>query len=552
MRVQAVIGAGFAALAAGARLPRSRSDSNFQIVTVTTTVLPRDCASAATSTNDRAVTITTTVPPKACASPETEPVTITLTETVYITLTLYVSPVTSTVSSKGESRATEETFVTYTTAASRFETNPAVTNDSSSQHSTLTMTVHPLPVSEPTTTITSVSTEVITITFSDTLSSSGLPDKSVPQLPTTEADNSAEASDISATPSTPIAIPPMPPIPSTISTVGSAPGTAELPTLTLPITTVIPTTLSAVTSKPYGPSGWNSTNPVNATAQATGMQCMSGGPNPSCSKPVIVSIAKRQVGVMVTATINGQIVSWVNNWDGGALSSPSSSTQTAIIEITRTISEPSPTPTKCGESGEFTMDFDNLPRFSPSNNDAAAFPPIFNPYNHLFFSDGWSYGPPPTEPYPPTSNPHIGIYIPEKSEDNRGSPYAGLLHGGEFGAGPRSSLDTFWFDAYSANFGCDNGSANTTCAVTVSAVRYSAQTKIEESAGTRRFAIPPCPGYRNCRLSSLDFGDSFLGISGLKFSASVQDKPAIFFVDDIKMNWYNNTCAAGLERLRSR
>ncbi|KLJ08504.1 hypothetical protein EMPG_16047 [Blastomyces silverae] len=555
MRLQAVIGAGFVALAAGARLPRSvssPSDSNGQIVTVTTTVLPRVCASAETSTNDRAVTITTTVPPKACASPDTEPVTITLTETVYITLTLYVSPVTSTVSSKGESRATEETFVTRTTAASRFETNPVVTNDSSSQHSALTVTVHPLPVSESTTTITSVSTEVITFTLSDTLPSSGLPDKSVPPLPTTKVDSSAQASDISATPSTPRVISSVPPIPSTISTVGSAPSTPPLSTLTLPTTAVIPTTLSAVTSKPYGPSGWNFTNLVNATAQATGMQCISGGPNPRCSKPAIGSIAKRQVGVMVTATINGQIVSWVNNWDGGALSSPSSSTQADIIEITRTISEPSSTPTRCGESGEFTMDFDDLPRFSPSINDTAPFPPIFNPYNHLFFSDGWSYGPPPTEPYPPTSNPHIGIYIPEKSEDNRGSPYAGLLAGGEFGAGPRRSLDTFWFDAYSANFGCDNGSANTTCAVAVSAVRYSAQTKTEESAGTRRFVIPPCPGYRNCTLSPLDFGDSFRGISGLKFSASVQDKPVIFFVDDIKMNWYNNTCAAGLERLRSR
>ncbi|OJD21291.1 hypothetical protein ACJ73_07369 [Blastomyces percursus] len=555
MRLQAVIGAGFVALAAGARLPRSVSswkDLNYQIVTVTTTVLPRVCASTETSSSDPAVTITTTVPPNACASPEAERVTITRTETVYITLTLYVSPVTSTVSSKDESRATEETFVTYTTAASRFETNPAVTNDPSSQHSTLTMTVHPLPVSEPTTTSTSVSTEVITFTLSDTLSSSGLPDISVPQLPTTKADNSAQESYISATPSTPTAIPSIPLIPSTISTVGSVPSTPALSTLTLPTSTVIPTTLSAVTSKPYGPSGWNSTNSVNATAKATGTQCISVGPNPSCSKPAVVSVAKRQVGVMVTAIINGQIVSWVNNWDGSALSSPPSSTQTAIIEITRTISEPSSTPTKCGESGEFTMDFDKLPRFSPSNNDTAAFPPIFNPYNHLFFSDGWSYGPPPTEPYPPTSNPHIGIYIPEKRKDNRGSPYAGLLDGGEFGAGPRSSLDTFWFDAYSANFGCDNGSTNTTCAVTVSAVRYSAQTKIEETAGTRSFAIPPCPGYRNCMLSPLDFGDSFRGISGLKFSASVQDKPVIFFVDDIKMNWYNNTCAAGLERLRSR
>ncbi|PGH02916.1 hypothetical protein GX51_04372 [Blastomyces parvus] len=549
MRLQTVVGAGFVALAAGACLPRSWSDSNTQTVTVTTTVLPRICASAETTTKDQAVTITTTVSPKPC---DTKPVTITITSTIHVTLTLYVSPVTSTVSPKGETRATEESFVTYTTATSRFETNPAVPNDSSSEHSVLTVTVHPIPVSEATTTIKSTSTKVITFTVSDTLPLSGLPDKSMPPPPTTEAGSGAHATGISATSSTPIVISSMSPIPSTISTTYSEPSTPPLSTLTLPTTAVIPTTLSAIPSKPYGPSGWNSTNSVNATAQATGMQCISGAPNPRCSTPAIVSITQRQVGVMVTATINGQIVSWINNWNGGAVSSPSSSTQAAVIEITRTTSEPSSTPTSCGESGEFTMDFDNLPRFSPSDNNTASFPPIFNPYSHLFFSDGWSYGPPPTEPYPPTSNPHVGIYIPAKSEENDGSPYAGLLAPGEFGAGPRKSLDFFWFDVYSANFGCDNGSANTSCAVTVSAVRYSTQTKTEEAAGSRRFTIPPCPGYRNCRLFPLDFGDNFRGISGLKFSASVQDKPAIFFVDDIKMNWYNNTCAAGLERLRHR
>ncbi|KAG5297348.1 hypothetical protein I7I48_06434 [Histoplasma ohiense] len=343
-----------------------------------------------------------------------------------------------------------------------------------------------------------------------------------------------------------------PPAPSTLSTIAGAPGTSRLSTRISHPTITNTTTASAVPSKPYGPSGWNFTNPANGAAQATGVQCVSGHPNPNCSKPPIVSISKRQVGVMVTATINGQIVSWINRWDGGALSSPTPSTQAPIIEITRTKSSPSSTPTKCGESGEFTMDFDDLPRYSPSNNDTAPFPPIFNPHNHLFFSDGWSYGPPPTEPYPPTSNPHIGIYIPEKSKDNRGSPYAGLLAGGAFGAGPRSSLNTFWFDAYSANFGCDNGFSNTTCAVTVSAVRYSTLTKTEEAAGIRKFTLPPCPGYKGCTLSPLDFGDSFRGISGLQFSASVRDKSVILFVDDIKMNWYNNSCAAGLERLRSR
>ncbi|OJD15629.1 hypothetical protein AJ78_04121 [Emergomyces pasteurianus Ep9510] len=502
---------------------------NDQIVTITTTVPPKFCASTETNTNDQVVTITTTVSPKTCASPDNHPLTTTVTETVYITLTLYVSPVgprTSSACKNGlacaastrESKLTEETFVTYTKTASRSETEPAITNagsnDVSSQRSTLTMTVYPIPVSEYTTIVTSISTETISLPLTDVPWSTDFPVNPVPPPPSTKAD---------------------------------------LSTTSTPIASFIPTTLSAVPSKPYGPSGWNFTNSATATAQGTGVQAVSGRFTPESSQPAVISITKRQVGAMVSATINGQIVSWINKWDGGALPSAPPSSGTPIIEINRTaISTPSSIPTMCGESGEFTMDFDDLPRYSLSNNNTASFPPIFNPYNHLFFSDGWSYGPPPTEPYPPASNPHIGIYVPDKNKDNRGSPYAGLLSGGEFGAGPRSSLNTFWFDAYSAYFGCDNGSANTTCAVTVSAVRYSTKTNAEEAAETRKFTLPPCPGYKNCTLSPLDFGDSFRGISGLQFSASVQDKPVILFVDDIKMNWYNNTCAAGLERLRSR
>ncbi|OAX85149.1 hypothetical protein ACJ72_00484 [Emergomyces africanus] len=518
MRVQAAIGAAFVALAAGVRLPRSWNDINTQVVTITTTVPPKFCVSAETNTNDQIATTTTTVSPKACASSVNQLFMTTVTETVYITLTLYISPGGSTTSpackgsitcavSKHESMATEQTLVTYTKTASRFETKPAITissgNDTSSQHSTLTVTVYPIQVS----------TETISLPLTGVPLSTGLPEKPVPPPPSTMADP---------------------------------------PTITTPTAALILTTLSAVPSKPYGPSGWNFTNSVTATAQGTGIQGVSGGISHTSSQLAIISIRKRQVRAMVTATINGQIVSWINNWDGGAVPSPSTSSRGPVIEINGTINTPPSIPTKCGESGEFTMNFDDLPRYSPSNNNTASFPPIFNPYNHLFFSDGWSYGPPPTEPYPPASNPHIGIYVPEKNKDNRGSPYAGLLSGGEFGAGPRSSLNNFWFDAYSAYFGCDNGSTNTTCAVTVSAVRYSTKTSTEEAAGTRKFTLLPCPGYKNCTLSPLDFGDSFRGISGLQFSASVQDKPVIFFVDDIKMNWYNNTCAAGLERLRSR
>ncbi|ODH46095.1 hypothetical protein GX48_07815 [Paracoccidioides brasiliensis] len=489
--------------------------------------------------------MTSYVLPESCTSSKKQTLTTTITETVYVTITQYFPSVLSTTSTDSEDNSVCE--------APTLESKNIL--HATISEATITATVYPIPVSEYTTFVTSFLTKVITLTLIDAPVSSYLENEPISQSITPVTYRSTEASQILITqPSPSASTTSSTPVSSTnLSTHITLP-TPSTSAKIAPTTSAIPTTLSAVPSRAYGSSGWNSTIPTSTMAQGTGILIVSGAliPKPSfLSQPAYEPISKRQVGAMVTATINDQVVSWLNVWKGSPLSSPAQSL-TSVVESTKTITTPSSVPTKCGELGEFTMDFDDLPRFSPADNNTAPFPPIFNPYYHLFFSDGWAYGPPPTEPYPPISNPHIGIYVPSAGEDNHGSPYAGLLAGGQFGAGPRSSINTFWFDAYSTYFGCDNGSTNNSCAVTVSAVRYSTVTRTEEDAGTRTFTLPPCPGYENCALSPLDFGDSFSGISGLQFSAFVGDKPVIWFIDNIKMNWYNNSCTAGLERLRSR
>ncbi|PGH12375.1 hypothetical protein AJ79_04323 [Helicocarpus griseus UAMH5409] len=522
MRVQAVIVAAFVALAAGAFLPRSWNATIDHVVTITTTICPRTCSE------------TCTVP---VVKTSTKTTTTTVTETIYVTITQNVTPTLPTPSSNPESDfvcaapKSEGTALEFGTSlapsAKSPITNTGNENNPSPPQSTRTVTVYPIPLSEYTTLVTSQSTGVVTLTLVDPPDLGDLEKKPVQQWSTVETASSIQASQTSNTPPAPL--------------------------ITTP--PAISTTVISNPPKAYGSNGWNSTSSATATGQGTGTQAILGTANPESStrsKLAITVLKKRQLGAMVTATIDGQVVSWANDWDGSAPSSTRSPlTLTSTTTTTQAIATPSSTPEKCGESGEFTIDFDGLPGFATGAN-SSSFPPIFNPYYHFFFSDGWSYGPPPAVPYPSISKPYIGIYVPSKHKENRGSPYAGLLDGGQFGAGPRSGLDTFWFDTYSAYFGCDNGSPNTPCEITVSAVKYSTTTKKEEPAGMRSFTLPSCPDYKNCALSKLDFGDSFRAISGLQFSATVAGEPVIWFVDDIEMNWYNNTCAAGLERLRHR
>ncbi|KAK2857275.1 hypothetical protein FQN49_004861 [Arthroderma sp. PD_2] len=271
---------------------------------------------------------------------------------------------------------------------------------------------------------------------------------------------------------------------------------------------------------------------------------------------------ERQVGAVVIATMNGKVVSWKNEWSGKPKSPGTSSIATKSSvptsdihtqEATRTIQmvrsrthEAGAAPTSCGETGYFTINFDDLPSYSPGKDQKAAYPPIFSPYHHFFFSGGWSYGPPPAEPFAPVSNPHIGIYVPAGKKGVKARPK------GEFGAGPRAAKKLFWFDAFVGHAGCDNGNSTMPCELTVTGLKYSAESDTEIPAGTSKFVIPPCIGPKHCNLTRLIFGDGFSGLSGMEIEARVGGKAVTWYVDDLKLRWHDDTCAAGIERQRSR
>lgn len=162
--------------------------------------------------------------------------------------------------------------------------------------------------------------------------------------------------------------------------------------------------------------------------------------------------------------------------------------------------------------------------------------------------------PPPNDPFPPQSGNRLAQFVPYLNNTLNGSADAGSIPDSSFGAGPRNYDNRYWFTAYSAWVGCDNGATNLsqTCDFVATAYQWDNLTQTELVVATQHFQIPPCPGFVDCQLTKITFSYLFYKLSTLSFYANVQGNISQFWLDSLNMNWYNNTCEAGLARIQSR
>jgi hypothetical protein len=198
------------------------------------------------------------------------------------------------------------------------------------------------------------------------------------------------------------------------------------------------------------------------------------------------------------------------------------------------------------------LQFDNLPMFSTTDNSTTAHPPVFNPFEHFWWGDCWTYAPPPNEKYLPQEGVHLANCIPNNNNTVIGSPNAGLLPANGFGAGPRESINAYWFDAHSTFVACDDTpfDLNGTCQFSVTAWKWDGTTEIVLS--TDVYTLPSCRSGVNCRLHQIPFPLTYTGLTSLNFSATIDDEPRSFYMDTIHLDWFNNSCEAGLMRISSR
>jgi len=210
-----------------------------------------------------------------------------------------------------------------------------------------------------------------------------------------------------------------------------------------------------------------------------------------------------------------------------------------------------PGPTSCGESGKFLLNFDDT--VVPNTEQVLKADGLINPYHHLFYANGYTDVPDKWEPYPAISQPNVAIFLPLTGNLFAKQPFSGSLLPGEIGAGPRASVDAYWFNAYSGYFGCAlNGI--TPCTLRISGYRYDDVLKGEVLVAEQNATLPACYGYINCRLTQVFFNDGFQALSGIQFNAYTANLsiPQVHMMDDLALEWYNNTCSAGILRIGHR
>ncbi|KAG9837134.1 hypothetical protein KCU77_g11359, partial [Aureobasidium melanogenum] len=229
-----------------------------------------------------------------------------------------------------------------------------------------------------------------------------------------------------------------------------------------------------------------------------------------------------------------------------------SRTSSTLTKIYGNTSISMPTPSVCGEHGDFTLTWDDESNFLPTEpvSEPSQASPASNPYHHMYFSDGFVYAPPPSMPFLPISPPHLVMFVANETGDNHNHNEGGQLSG-EIGAGIRRSSSAFWFNAYSAYLGCDNHSADQ-CKLQITGLVYHEETKSEVAAFHQTVFLAPCLLPDHCELKQVHFDLSMKALSGLSIEASVNDGPVSWFMDNLALGWSNNTCAAGLLREESQ
>ncbi|KAH0372405.1 hypothetical protein KCU65_g1091, partial [Aureobasidium melanogenum] len=229
-----------------------------------------------------------------------------------------------------------------------------------------------------------------------------------------------------------------------------------------------------------------------------------------------------------------------------------SRTSSTLTKVYSNTSIPMPTPSVCGEHGDFTLTWDDEPNFLPTQpiTESSQASPVSDPYHHLYFSDGFVYAPPPSMPFLPVSPPHLVMFVANETSDNHNLNDGGQFSG-DIGAGIRRSSSAFWFNAHSAYLGCDNHSADQ-CKLQITGLVYQEETKSEVAAFHQTVFLSPCLLPDHCELKQVHFDLSMKALSGLRIEASVNDEPVSWFLDNLALGWTNNTCTAGLLREESQ
>ncbi|CZT50019.1 uncharacterized protein RSE6_10937 [Rhynchosporium secalis] len=202
-------------------------------------------------------------------------------------------------------------------------------------------------------------------------------------------------------------------------------------------------------------------------------------------------------------------------------------------------------PSNCGEVGDFVLNFDDIPPLSISNDSTfAQAQPLFSPYHHFDFSRGFTVGPPPVDPFVPESKPLLAEF----------TPYIGLSNDdGDSASGYMGNVDhgatsCFSFNFYGASFGCD--SLGPDCHFNFTGYSYNAADQSTKPVVSEQKVISACPTLKSldCVLTPVTLSPSFEKLDSIRIDVTVNDVPKIWWMDNVRLGWSDNTCEKGMCR----
>jgi hypothetical protein len=117
---------------------------------------------------------------------------------------------------------------------------------------------------------------------------------------------------------------------------------------------------------------------------------------------------------------------------------------------------------------------------------------------------------------------------------------------GQISNGDHDLTGCFHFNVYGTSIGCNTTGPN--CDFTFSGYQIHLDTQAETLIAAQEITIPACPALQNCVLSPVTLGRGFQNLTHVRINATVESAPVAWWMDDLRLGWFDNFCKAGLCR----
>lgn len=180
--------------------------------------------------------------------------------------------------------------------------------------------------------------------------------------------------------------------------------------------------------------------------------------------------------------------------------------------------------------------------------------PVFNPYRKFKFSNGFAVVPPPRVPYLPSSKPLLLEFIPRFTLDqnDRGiapnSPDFGWS--GDIGNADQGRSGCFSYNLYGASLGCDSQADD--CIFSFTGFQADQGSGSSKQIVHELVTVPACPQVVDCALATVTLNKEFKNMDVVRINVTVGGVPRLWWIDDVRLGWFDNNCATGLCRQNTR